>query len=108
MGMMFPLGLSIWRRRPELLPFLWSANGSTSMRASVLGVALSIQFGIAATYGLGVALYAVCVAMLAVRREGSEPVPAAVETVEGPALVPDDAAAPAAAPARAPQAALER
>ena len=27
MGMMFPLGLSIWRRHPELLPFFWSANG---------------------------------------------------------------------------------
>ena len=107
MGMMFPLGLSIWRRRPELLPFLWSANGITSMLASVLGVALSIEFGIAATYGLGVALYAVCIAMLVSRREESEPV-AAVETVEGPALVPDDAAAPAAAPVRAPQAVLER
>jgi spermidine synthase len=107
MGMMFPLGLSIWRRRPELLPFLWSANGITSMLASVLGVALSIQFGIAATYGLGVALYAVCIAMLVLRREESEPV-AAIETVEGPALVPDDAAAPAAAPVRVPQAVLER
>src|SRR6185437_13578620 len=27
MGMMFPLGLSIWRRHSELLPFFWSANG---------------------------------------------------------------------------------
>lgn len=106
MGMMFPLGLSIWRQRPELLPFLWSANGITSMLASVLGVALSIQFGIAATYGLGVALYAVCIAMLAVRRE--EPVLPEAEQVQSPGLVPDDAAAPAAAPVRAPQAALER
>jgi SAM-dependent methyltransferase len=31
MGMMFPLGLSIWRRHSELLPFFWSANGITSM-----------------------------------------------------------------------------
>jgi hypothetical protein len=45
--------------------------------------------------------------MLVLRREESEPA-AAVETVEGPALVPDDAAAPAAAPVRAPQAVLER
>ena len=97
MGMMFPLGLSIWRRHQEMLPFLWSANGITSMLASVLGVALSIQFGIAATYGLGVALYAVCVAMLAARREESQPV-SVVEAVEGPALVPDAAAAPARSP----------
>ncbi len=34
MGMMFPLGLSIWRRKAELLPFFWSANGITSMFAS--------------------------------------------------------------------------
>jgi hypothetical protein len=30
MGMMFPLGLSVWRRHSELLPFFWSANGITS------------------------------------------------------------------------------
>ena len=101
MGMMFPLGLSIWRRRPELLPFLWSANGITSMLASVLGVALSIQFGIAATYALGVGLYAVCVTMLAARREESQPA-AAVETVAGPGFAPDDAA-PVAVPVPSPQ-----
>ena len=45
----------------ELLPFFWSANGITSMLASVLGMALSIEFGIAKTYAIGVAFYAVCV-----------------------------------------------
>jgi len=66
MGMMFPLGLSIWRRHSELLPFFWSANGITSMFASVLGVTLSIEFGIANTYALGVCFYVVCALMLAV------------------------------------------
>ena len=33
--------------RRSLLPFFWSANGITSMLASVLGMALSIEFGIA-------------------------------------------------------------
>jgi SAM-dependent methyltransferase len=61
MGMMFPLGLSIWRRHSELLPFFWSANGITSMFASVLGMALSIEFGIANTYALGACFYVVCV-----------------------------------------------
>src|SRR5207244_10977987 len=37
MGMMFPLGLSIWHRHSELLPFFWSAYVITSMLASVLG-----------------------------------------------------------------------
>jgi hypothetical protein len=42
-----------WRRHAELLPF-WSANGITPMFASVLGMALSIEFGIARTSALGV------------------------------------------------------
>jgi hypothetical protein len=68
MGMMFPLGLSIWRRHSELLPFFWSANGITSMVASVLGMALSIEFGINRTYALGVGFYAVCALMIAASR----------------------------------------
>jgi hypothetical protein len=64
MGMMFPLGLSIWRRHDNLLPFFWSANGITSMLASALGVALSIEFGIARTFGLGVCFYVLCAVMI--------------------------------------------
>ena len=66
MGMMFPLGLGVWRRHAELLPFFWSANGITSMLASVLGMALSIEFGIANTYAIGAAFYVVCALMLVV------------------------------------------
>ena len=66
MGMMFPLGLNIWRRHTELHPFFWSANGITSMLASVMGMALSIEFGIARTYALGVGFYVVCAAMIAI------------------------------------------
>ncbi len=68
MGMMFPLGLSVWRRHSELLPFFWSANGITSMFASVLGMALSIAFGIANTYAIGMAFYGVCAIMIVVGR----------------------------------------
>jgi spermidine synthase len=71
MGMMFPLGLSIWRRHSELLPFFWSANGITSMFASVLGMALSIEFGIARTYALGVCFYVVCALMMVVGRRAT-------------------------------------
>jgi hypothetical protein len=71
MGMMFPLGLSIWRRHSELLPFFWSANGITSMFASVLGMALSIEFGIARTYALGACFYVVCAAMIVASRQTS-------------------------------------
>jgi hypothetical protein len=69
MGMMFPLGLSLWRRDPELLPFFWTANGITSMFASVLGMALSIEFGIAKTYALGACFYVVCALMVMASRQ---------------------------------------
>jgi spermidine synthase len=71
MGMMFPLGLNIWRRHAELLPFFWSANGITSMLASVLGMVLSIEFGIANTYAIGVGFYVVSAAMLMTGRQAS-------------------------------------
>jgi SAM-dependent methyltransferase len=84
MGMMFPLGLSIWRRHSELLPFFWSANGITSMFASVLGMALSIEFGIARTYTLGTCFYVVCAFMIVRSRRASMSVSAArpVEALE--------------------------
>jgi SAM-dependent methyltransferase len=68
MGMMFPLGLSLWRRHSDLLPFFWSANGITSMFASVFGMALSIEFGIAKTYALGVCFYGVCAVLIVANR----------------------------------------
>jgi SAM-dependent methyltransferase len=82
MGMMFPLGLTIWRRHAELLPFFWSANGITSMFASVLGMALSIEFGIARTYALGVCCYVLCAAMLALSRQANR----AARAAEQPAI----------------------
>jgi len=86
MGMMFPLGLSIWRRHTELLPFLWSANGITSMLASVLGMALSIEFGIAKTYALGVGFYVVCIAIIVVSRQAKWMGVSVARPVEEPAL----------------------
>ncbi|MEJ0097586.1 MAG: hypothetical protein WDM84_06195 [Bauldia sp.] len=71
MGMMFPMGLSLWRRHTELLPFFWSANGITSMLASVLGMALSIEFGIAATYTIGACFYVACALILFTSRRAN-------------------------------------
>src|SRR5262249_10341704 len=60
MGMMFPTGLNIWRRsHGELLPFFWGTNGITSVFASVLGMGLSMEFGIGDTYAAGVLAYAI-------------------------------------------------
>ncbi|HZC98568.1 MAG TPA: hypothetical protein VE267_21040 [Bradyrhizobium sp.] len=92
MGMMFPLGLSTWRRHQELLPFFWSTNGITSMLASILGMALSIQFGIARTYALGVCFYAVCAIAIVVSGLASA-------TTEKPLRRDDEAHDSAAEPA---------
>lgn len=90
MGMMFPLGLSIWRRHTGLLPFFWSANGITSMFASVLGMALSIEFGIANTYALGAGFYAVCALMIIGMRQGNRVAAPDMRMVESPGLVPQN------------------
>jgi SAM-dependent methyltransferase len=90
MGMMFPLGLSIWRRHGELLPFFWSANGITSMLASVLGMALSIEFGIARTYALGAGFYVVCAIILAGSRWASSVSAPATRSIEGRGLARQD------------------
>jgi hypothetical protein len=91
MGMMFPLGLSIWRRQTELHPFFWSANGITSMLASVLGMALSIEFGIANTYALGVGFYVVCALMIVAGRQTSRVKVAAARPVKESGLPHQDA-----------------
>ena len=41
------------------------------MLASVLGMALSIEFGIARTYALGVGFYVVCALMIVVSRQAN-------------------------------------
>ena len=93
MGMMFPLGLSIWRRHQALLPFFWSTNGITSMLASVLGMALSIEFGIARTYALGACFYVVCAVMI-IRslQANSVDAPAAKPVMQPGFASPDEAA----------------
>jgi hypothetical protein len=101
MGMMFPLGLGIWRRATALHPYFWSANGITSMLASVLGMALSIEFGIAKTYALGVGAYAVCALMIVVAgRQTSRVGLFAARPVCPDAAGPAVAGAPSIQPAR--------
>ena len=88
MGMMFPLGLSIWRRHTKLLPFFWSVNGITSTLASVLGVALSIEFGIAVTYAIGFCCYVVCVSMIVAKGQASRVADSESTTARGLEAVP--------------------
>jgi hypothetical protein len=102
MGMMFPLGLGLWRRHDNLLPFFWSANGITSMLASALGMALSIELGIAATYMIGVGFYVVCAAMMLVEWRASRAKQPIAEPMDTPGLVPQDGLAAATVGADAP------
>ena len=58
MGMPFPLGMKIASgQSPSLTPWLWGINGAASVCASVLAVAVSLWWGISATFWLGVACY---------------------------------------------------
>ena len=60
MGMAFPLGMKAASKGyAELTPWLWGINGATSVCASVLAVAIALQFGISKAYWSGFAWYLV-------------------------------------------------
>jgi len=64
MGMPFPIGLVLSKHSFEsLAPWLWGVNGAASVCASVLALAVSLTFGLSATFWTGFALY--CTAFLA-------------------------------------------
>ena len=77
MGMPMPLGIAaLGSSRPELIPWMWGINGATSVVASVLAVAVSLNVGLRATLLIGVAVYAVAWVLIASLR-GTRPAPAA-------------------------------
>ncbi|MHC4943037.1 MAG: spermidine synthase family protein [Planctomycetota bacterium] len=58
MGMAFPLGMRIAQVRwSGLAPWFWGINGTTSVCASVVAVAVSISYGISATFWCGAVTY---------------------------------------------------
>lgn len=60
MGMPFPLGMKVAALRPEApTAFFWGINGATSVCASVLGVAISMGWGISMAFWAGCLAYAV-------------------------------------------------
>jgi hypothetical protein len=60
LGMAFPIGLKLAasRRGEDLLPWLWAANGASSVCASVVASMISFAAGISAAFWVGVACYA--------------------------------------------------
>lgn len=80
MGMCFPIGIQIARRRnPILVPWGWGVNGAFSVLAPILAIALSLNFGLKLTLTSGGLCYAAaCGIVLAWRRgaggsDGEEP-----------------------------------
>jgi hypothetical protein len=61
-------------------------------------MALSIEFGIAKTYALGVGFYVVCVLMIVVSRQANRISVSAAGPVKEPGLLHQDEVASAAAP----------
>lgn len=71
MGVAFPLGMRLaMASRPQLAPWLWGANGATSVLASVLAVVIAMAFGISASFWSGVAGYLVAWAAFAAAARG--------------------------------------
>jgi len=73
MGTMFPVGMLLSARHRLLQPWFWGINGATSVFASVIGVVISMLFGISTTFWCGFASYVLCVpiAIVLARFQGS-------------------------------------
>jgi|AGTN01.3.fsa_nt_gi Spermidine synthase len=62
MGMAFPLGMRVaLRLSPSLSPWLWGVNGALGVLASVLSMAVSLEWGISASFWLGTSCYVVAI-----------------------------------------------
>jgi hypothetical protein len=78
MGMPFAIGMRAAEAR-EGVPtaYLWGINGATSVCASVLGIVLSLFFGIATAFWAGALAYVVAlVSMIAITRRAPDAEPA--------------------------------
>jgi hypothetical protein len=63
MGMAFPLGMKLASEQASTLTaWLWGVNGATSICASVLAVAISLNWGISVTSWTGIVCYLVALA----------------------------------------------
>ena len=60
MGVMFPRGLRFLEKRaPQLVPWAWGINGTTSVISSVLAALLALAFGFSAVLLIGAAGYGI-------------------------------------------------
>jgi MFS family permease len=68
MGMMFPAGMVLSARHRDMQPWFWGINGAVSVFASILGMMISMAFGIASAYWTGVAAYGLCLWIALINR----------------------------------------
>jgi hypothetical protein len=72
MGLPMALGMSLMRHRPDLMMWGWALNGAFSVLSSVGALLLAMHIGIARTFGIGLACYALAAAAIQiVRRRGT-------------------------------------
>ena len=64
MGMPFPIGMTSASERQGPTVLLWAINGACSVAATVVAVAMTLNFGISSAYWLGTAWYAVAATSL--------------------------------------------
>jgi hypothetical protein len=59
MGIPFPLGLAVIEKKdPDIIPWIWAVNGSTSVVASILAAMIGLTFGFGVVLSLGGMMYA--------------------------------------------------
>ena len=59
MGMLFPLGIKIAKKKNQekLFPWFWGVNGAASVCASVLAFAIALTAGISTAFWIGSFFY---------------------------------------------------
>ena len=86
MGTLLPLGIKQASRQDQaLIPWCWAINGATSVFASILSLAVGIEFGLSVELLLGWGAYATALLVLARWAAARGDVPArAVRASGGP------------------------
>jgi spermidine synthase len=69
MGMMFPIGMRISAQNRDLQPWFWGINGAVSVFASILGMVISLEYGISSAYWTGVGAYGLCLSLTIFRKK---------------------------------------
>lgn len=64
LGTLFPYGLRVAQQEGAPLAWCWALNGATSAAAAVYAIAISLSYGIQATYAWAIVCYAVAYALI--------------------------------------------